>query len=363
MVDKDELLEKLTEDDIIKLIESLGGNHHRLITDGSETTAMIFPTVCHHGDTDKLYYYLDNKVFRCYTDCGELFNVYGLVMRSLDVTFYESLIYIVNTLGYHSLSSKIGFMGDNKIKDWEIMRKYTSFMDKKTVPVLETYDSSILNIFNDIYYDGWINEGITIATMQKYNIKYSIVNQRIIIPHYNVDGELVGIRGRAMVQEEIDSGMKYMPITIGDIMYSHQTKHNLYGLNVNKKAIKALKKVMLVEGAKSVLQCHSFYGESNFTVAVSGSSVSNHQRDLLLECGISEIIIAFDKEYCDDDEESVERYFKKMLKIAYKFVNYCTVYLIYDKDNLTEFKSAPTDNGRLILEKLMKTKYEIKGDK
>jgi hypothetical protein len=41
-------------------------------------------------------------------------------------------------------------------------------------------------------------DGITRAAMDKYNIRFSISQNKIIIPHYNVFGQLVGIRGRAL---------------------------------------------------------------------------------------------------------------------------------------------------------------------
>ena len=116
---------------------------------------------------------------------------------------------------------------------------------------------------------------------------------------------------------------------------------------------------MLVEAEKSVMQCDTFYGANSFTVGVSGSAVSDFQRDLILRLGVNEVILAFDKEYYD--EESTERYLKKIISIAYKFINYCTVYVLQDLNNITEFKSSPTDYGRETLEILMRDKFQIKG--
>lgn len=359
MVDKDVLLDKLTNEDVIEIIKSLGGDYYKNNELNENSPSIIFPTVCHHGSSNKLYYYPDNKVFHCYTQCGETFNIYGLVMRSLEVNFYEALVYIVNTLGYHSLRTKVGFADiDNKIEDWDILNKYTSYLKEREIPVLPTYRNSIVDIFSNLYYNGWIKEGITVETMKKYNIKYSVEKERIVIPHYNINGELVGIRGRSLNKKDIDSGYKYMPLEIESELYNHQTALNLYGLDKTKDAIQRVKKVMLVEAEKSVMQCDSFYGESNFTVAVSGSNVSNFQRDLILSLNPSEVIIGFDKEW--EDDESMERFFAKILRIAYKFVNYCTVYILYDKNNITEYKSSPTDYGREVLETLMKDKFEIK---
>ena len=57
--------------------------------------------------------------------------------------------------------------------------------------------------------------------MDKFNIRYSISQNKIIIPHYNVNGELVGIRGRALNTQDIEQFGKYMPVQIENKWYSH----------------------------------------------------------------------------------------------------------------------------------------------
>ena len=358
MVDRQALVDTLTTEDIIKIIESLGGYLARKEYEDGELSSLIFPTICHHGTSEKLYYYTDTKIFKCYTEC-DILSIYDLVMSSKNINFYESLLYIVNTLGYHSIQTKSGFMDFQRIDDWDIVDKYISFMQRVEIPELPIYNDNIMEIFDDVYYSGWVKEGISTETMIKYNIKYCASQGRIVIPHYNIYSDLVGIRGRALFQEDIDLGAKYKPIKIEGTLYRHQTKYNLYGLNHNIRAITKLKKVMLVEAEKSVMQCDTFYGDNNFTVGVSGSSVSIFQRDLLLSAGVNEVIIAFDKEYFD--EESTEKYLKKLIGIAYMFINYCTVYILRDKNDITEFKSSPTDCGKEVLEILMKDKYKIEG--
>ena len=44
---------------------------------------IIFPTCCHNleGGSPKLYYYKNTKLFKCYTDCNELFDIFTLLMK------------------------------------------------------------------------------------------------------------------------------------------------------------------------------------------------------------------------------------------------------------------------------------------
>jgi DNA primase len=71
---------------------------------------------------------------------------------------------------------------------------------------------------------------------------------------------------------------------------------NLYGLNWNKDHIKTIKKAIIVEGEKSVLLYASYFGwDNNICVACCGSSISAYQVQFLLDLGVEEIVIAFDK--------------------------------------------------------------------
>ena len=64
---KDKIREALTANDIKLILADLGAGEPSKISD----TEMVFSTcVCHGGDSQKLYYYLDSKTFHCYT-CGD----------------------------------------------------------------------------------------------------------------------------------------------------------------------------------------------------------------------------------------------------------------------------------------------------
>ena len=106
--------------------------------------------------------------------------------------------------------------------------------------------------------------------MDKFNIRYSISQNKIVIPHYNINGELIGIRGRALNEDEIELFGKYMPIKLEETYYSHPLSRALYGLNFNKNCMAAAGKVILFEAEKSVLLYDTYY-ENNISAAVCGS--------------------------------------------------------------------------------------------
>ena len=48
--------------------------------------------------------------------------------------------------------------------------------------------------------------------MKKYNILYSTWQQKIIIPHYDMNNNLVGVRSRALLPDDIELFGKYAPL-------------------------------------------------------------------------------------------------------------------------------------------------------
>lgn len=137
-----------------------------------------------------------------------------------------------------------------------------------------------------------------------------------------------------------------MPTTIQGRVYKHPLGDYLYGLSVVKPGILRSGKVMLAESEKSVLQSYSYYGENSFTLAVCGSSVSTVQRDTILKLGVSEVIIAFDKEYHVPYTPEADKYSAKLLRVAQMFAPYVRTCLLFDKWGLIGYKDAPTDRGR-----------------
>lgn len=365
MLDKDRIKQSLTEQDINLLLKDLGSQPPRRDTQGN----LIFQTVCHnvHGGSYKLYYYKEIYSFRCYTDCGDTFDIFELVMRAKRVrgliySFPQAVSYVANLTGKMFKSNSF-LRQENSllIDDWDFINRYKR--KKKPKVELPEYSKTVLQVFRYLPHMDWLKEGISWKTMQKFNISYYIRDDRIVIPHYDINGRLVGIRGRAMRQEDLDAGKKYMPLYIGGKLHNHPTAFNLYGLYENQKAIRKYGKVIIFESEKSVLKCEDFYGEDNFSVAVCGSTISNFQRDLIISQGAGEVFIAFDKEYTDHESQEAKDYAKKLLKLAHKFTPYCKTYVLFDEWELLEMKDSPADKGKEALEKLMKCKYEIETKK
>jgi len=367
MYDKERIRESLTIDDIHIILKDLGSYEPKHDRHGNP----IYTTVCHGGHKHKLYYFQESKIFHCFTDCSCSFNIFDLVIKAKEqqgytYSFPQTIQYVVSLTGKsYIVNNKFQELQNERISDWQWINKLNR---KKQLAVnLPEYDEKVLDVFMPYPHISWINEGITYETQQKYEISYYMRDERIVIPHRSIDSRLVGIRGRAMSQEDIDNGRKYMPLTVGNTLYNHQTMFNLYGLNNTKDAIRKLKKVAIFEGEKSVLKCEDYYGESNFSVACCSSNITAFHRNILLSLGIEEVIICFDRfrdkidtETEEKYQERIEEYQEKLLKFARMFTPYVRTYIVWDDFGIIGFKESPVDKGKEVLEQLMKCKYEIK---
>lgn len=354
---KKSLKKDFTNEEIIKLLSVLGSEEYKK----SSENVLIFKTVCHHGDSYKLYYYSESKLFHCYTDCGDSFDVYELVRRSRNCTFYDAVDFINRTLGLRSQRAE-GFVKAEPTftDDWELFQKYSSLKNRKDNIELHSYPPTLIDYYTKTYPLEWLDEGISPETMDKFNIRFDIANNKIIIPQYSCTGQLIGIRGRALDPEDIDQKKKYSPCIIERTLLNHPIQYSLYGFYQNQETIRKVKKIVVFEAEKSVLKCDSFYGKNNFTVAVCGSHISTYQRNAILSLGVKEVMIAFDKEYQDVNSQESFEYAEKILNIAYGFCPYVTTYVLWDVENLIGYKDSPADRGQKILELLMKRKYEVK---
>ena len=346
----DKLKQKITPIDIDKILFHFGA------TKFEDTTQFnIYSTICHNTDGEgskKLYYYKDTKMFHCYTNCGS-FDIFTFVQNKLNIDFQKSIEYVCSFLGFGSNNKLTGF-GVIKSNDYMECKEEEIVLDIPTIS-----NPYLLDIFQKKHICEWTSEGISVDTLDKFNILFYVHQNKIVIPHYNFNNDLVGIRGRSLNQEDLDNGRKYMPLFIGKHNFSHPLKYNLYGLNHTKQAIQKFKKAIVFEGEKSVLLMDTYYKHNSIAVAVCGSNFSKTQLQLLLNLEVEEIIFAFDKQYNTEISEKLWK--MKMLKIQEKINNQVKVTFIWDNliGGALDFKESPTDRGLDIFEQLFKNRVTL----
>ena len=364
MIDLNKLIEQLTNNDIIDILLRLGADRYE-----ERHNCIIFPTICHNKYSEeanmKLYYYNNNHRFVCYTECDCSYNVFELIDQRFtligktrvsnrkeknndnDYTFYDIVQFVLKNTSIQLDSKEEKYISQAE--------KYL----KHTDPILPIKDDRVLNSFSNYTPVEWINDGISKNTMNSFNIKYSISRNSIIIPHYNIQGDLIGIRERNLDNEKIEQFGKYRPIEVEGILYSHPLSLTLYGLNMAKDSIAARHKVIIMEGEKSAMLGYEYYGKDSIIVASCGSHLNKNQVKLLVKnFNLNEIIIAYDKEY--ESYQEINNYIAKMKELCQKYSQYCNFSFVLDKNNLLRLKDSPIDRGKEIFEKLIRERVQVK---
>ena len=350
-MDAKQVLLHITDQDVINILYKLGSD----ISDRSNEEYLIFNTsVCHGGENYKLYYYKNTKSFYCYSGCGAIRDIFDLIKQSLNISFEESVKYVIDELGLNTKVAKRGFPKKrNTIKQQSL-----NDIVLETLPPIEK--QYLYYAYPDIPVIQWLKDNISKQAMKTFNIRYCTKSNSAIIPHFNIKNETVGVRVRAFNQEEIENYGKYHPLYYGGEGYAHPLGKNLYGIHKTKEAIKKYKKVVIGESEKFVLQMETYYKENNISVAICGSTFSKFQAKMLLDLGVEEFIFALDKEYETIEDESI--YLKKIYKkVKILLDNNIKVTLIWDEINgLLGYKDSPTDKGKATYEKLVKNRKDIR---
>lgn len=346
--DKQTVKEYLELEDIYNLLDYLGGEPQMF------SNYIVSRTICHQGDTHKLYYYENTQLFRCYTgECGA-FDVFELIQKIEEIEDLNKAIYFI--VNFFNLQGKIAETDEDfSLEDWNLFRRYNKLdeitLDEKKHIELPQLSNLIKYYPSPILLD-WVAENINPEVCNYMGIKYDGVNGSILIPHYDIDNRLIGIRQRTLVQEQEVWG-KYKPAKIDGKLCNHPLAFNLYGLNKAKENISKLETAIVVESEKSVLQYISYFGtKSNICVAVCGSSISKYQLQLLLECGAKEVVIGFDKDFKDFNSEDRVHVTNKLEKINQKFGNQVVISYLFDVYDLLGEKCSPTDCGKQAFEYL-----------
>lgn len=359
--DKSEIRNKIELDNIFDLLQEWGGDPEYT------NFGIISTTICHNlpGEgSKKLYYYENSGLFRCYTGCDSSFDIFELTIKVFNVQhnrkldLNDAVRYIAARLGY---GGRLEDAPDNEeLIDWKILSNYDRIQNVEIGKVkhiqLKEYDKSILDRFNyNLKITPWLDEGISQEVIEYNKIGYYLGKDQITIPHFDINGRFIGLRGRSISELDCDLYGKYRPMYINKQMYNHPLGMNLYNLNNSKNQIKIIKKVVIFEGEKSVLKYQTYFGVDNdISVACCGSSLSAYQVQLLQELGVEEIIIAFDRQFQEIGDKEFLHLKNNLLKIRAKYKNFLKVSFMFDKKMLTGYKDSPIDCGKDIFLQLFK---------
>ncbi len=353
-----DIINSITLEDVQVFLEGLGVEQIAVYEDKGY---LVCPTICHNpieeAESMKLYWYQNNKIFRCYTECNEAMSIFTLYQKFMrlnyhKVSFEEAVDYVKKCIKHLVVSGVKKYHSDFNIDKY----KFDS-----SIPHLTKYPQTMLTYFPPYHHPLWLKDGIKPEIMNKFHIGFSLAQNKITIPHLDIDGNLVGIRARTLDKDEVDQYGKYRPLQLGSVLYAHPLHFNLYGIYEHQEAIRKRQSAIIVEGEKSVLLDDGYYGQWANAVACCGSKINKYQINLLTNVlGANEITIAFDKEYTDWRTEKAREYRKRIEAACRKYTGQATFYYIWDMDNLLEEKDSPYDKGKEVFEELYKRRIRVR---
>lgn len=253
--DKTEIRESLNTDDMFDLVQEFGGDPSRT------NFGFLSSTICHNYPGEgsrKLYYYENTGLFKCFTGCDEYFDPFQLVIKVAKIQWDKD--FDLND-AVRWVAQRFGISGEmveedelKQLPDWKILDNYDRIEElevKDRKIELKVYDEKILSRFNyGVKITPWLNEGICQSSLDQAMIGFYPGADQITIPHFDINGKLIGLRGRTLCKEEGEIYGKYRPLKIGKDWYNHPLGMNLYNLNNSKDNIKLSKKAIIFEGKR-----------------------------------------------------------------------------------------------------------------
>lgn len=187
----------------------------------------------------------------------------------------------------------------------------------------------------------WKDEGISDESLDKFQVRYDSIDNRLVYPIRDVNGKIVNIGGRTL-----DPDWKEKKLRKYTYRYKWGTINTIYGIAENMEYIRNKREVILFEGCKSVLLADSY--KVHNTGAILTSHLSKTQTNLLIKLGF-DVVFALDKEIQIRDDKNIKR-----LK------QYVKVYYLLDRDGLLDEKDAPVDKGEEVFRQLYANRLRYK---
>lgn len=188
----------------------------------------------------------------------------------------------------------------------------------------------------------WQDEGISAASMARFQVRYDPFSNRIVYPIRNLSGDIVNIGGRTL-----DPDFKAKNLRKYCYFYGWGGGMDvIFGVFENLQAIREKKEIILFEGAKSVLLADTFHVQN--TGAILTSHLSPAQLRILLRLGCR-VVFALDKDVNILADHNIKQ-LKRYLPVEY----------LFDREGLLGPKDAPVDRGKEVFQSLYANRYKYR---
>ena len=276
--------------------------------------------------------------YYCFS-CGRSGGIIGYLMDYEHLRFDDAVDKAAK-LGHMDLSTMC------KSQTMSFLKKTKVLMREKEKVVHNILDAKELNKYEHGDVTEWINEGILQDVMDLFGVRINNRDNRIVYPVYDIDGNLINIKGRTRYENYKELGIpKYINY------YSIGTMDYFQGLNITLPYVKDQNEVIIFESVKSVMKAYG-WGYKNCASAEK-HTITDEQLKLLVRLRVN-VVFAFDSDVSYSDRD-----IKKTIDMLKRITN---VYVIYDRKELLggkEAKNAPVDLSREIWEQLYFNKTKV----
>ena len=355
--------------DVKKLKKSLSLAHHKQIMQAlgipaySENKEQI---IYFSGDKNKdalkgspkLYFYKDSQIYFGYTS-SRSYDIISLVQTRLSLlkqpcSFLDACQFILDTTNINPDSiSRV--KKECHVYDWSNLERFIKV--RKYGNQLSEYNRNIIDTLPPLYPQAWIDEGISEETMEKYQIRYYERCNQTVIPCFDDEARLIGVRVRNWDKDRVEQA-KYMPlITLDGQCYKFNTNQVFYGINYNKPMIEQTGEVWLGESEKFVLKLDGWFGPKSCALAMYGHQLGMQRRNQLIKMGVKRVVYCPDMDFIGQDNAFFEDWCKSVRRLCDMFKGYCQVDIVWDDSGeLLGPKENATDRDKETWDKLWESR-------
>lgn len=306
----------------------------------------------------KLYFYKDTQIYFGYTS-SRSYDIISLVQTRLNLlgqtcSFIDAYNWILEKTGLDP--NKITKpLTNGHVYDWSELERFVRV--RKYGNQLPEYNRNIINTLPPLYPKAWIDEGISEETMAKYQIRYYERCNQTVIPCFDAEARLIGVRVRNWDKDRVEQA-KYMPlITLDGQCYKFNTNQVFYGINYNKPMIEQTGEVWLGESEKFVLKLDGWFGPKSCALAMYGHQLGMQRRNQLIKMGVKRVIYVPDCDFIGQDDAFFEEWCKSVRRLCDMFKGYCQVDIVWDDTGeLLGPKENATDRDKETWDKLWESR-------
>lgn len=187
----------------------------------------------------------------------------------------------------------------------------------------------------------WELEGISRASLDKFQVYYDSFSDRLVYPIRNFEGNIVNIGGRTL-----DPLWKEKKLRKYTYFSGWGEMNVIYGLFENLSEILKKREIIIFEGCKSVLIADT-WGIHNCGALLT-SHLNTQQLKLLVKLGVR-VVFALDKDVRIRDDHNIS-----------KLKQYVNVDYLWDKRDLLDDKDSPVDKGQEVFQELYGTRLKFR---